>query len=306
MLEALSQLPADPLDECIYTASRNWSLSLDPACLDMTVSFGTRIVRVRCWHRVLSLALGDMLSPYSVEGRAETTLDLLVEDGKSALFKDGQFILEVRRVSWSPIIRLLAKELNGNINVAAVLHAAAVFFPGFGTVLLTAPTGAGKTTLTCGLISIGGRLLAEDATPIERGTGLAWPCPLPLSLKSGSWQIVSEILGADLSDLPIRGVGSRRIRFLPSPKDIDLNMGYPVRMILFPQWSKGENSKVRRLDPMQALSRLQDCGTWPVDDAKNLPDFLEWLEPLPCFSLSYGTTNGGLQIIKSLMQLRGD
>lgn len=70
-----------------------------------------------------------------------------------------------------------------------MLHAAVIARDG-RAVILPAPPGSGKSTLCAGLVNRGWRLLSDELTLIDRGTGRITPLPRPVSLKNQSIEVI--------------------------------------------------------------------------------------------------------------------
>ena len=73
-----------------------------------------------------------------------------------------------------------------------VLHAGGVALDGAG-VIISGPSGAGKTTLTAALVRAGFSYLTDEALAIEPSTGLLHPYPKALSIKPGSWELLADL-----------------------------------------------------------------------------------------------------------------
>ncbi|WGF87277.1 hypothetical protein [Marinivivus vitaminiproducens] len=267
-------------------ARDGWRLPAQPATLDRILSDGGARVRVRCWEPRLSAALDRMLAPLTAPaGPVDRTLDLLVQDGMTGLFEDGAFVSETGRIAWTPLIRRLARALNGERDWLGVVHAATVGL-GSGTVMLVGKTGSGKTTLAGGLIAHGGALVADDATAIEAETGLAWPCPLAMGVKAGSWPLFADLFPGFAATTALQA-GARHIRYFETPRRVAGGVARRIDAIVFPTWQSGADVQVARLRPAEALKLLSSSGTWPVDDDRRLPDFLAWFKAVPAWRLTY-------------------
>jgi hypothetical protein len=70
-----------------------------------------------------------------------------------------------------------------------ILHAA-VLEQGGRAVLLPAPPGSGKSTLTAALCLRGWRLFSDELALIDTATGLVWPMTRPVSLKNQSIDVI--------------------------------------------------------------------------------------------------------------------
>jgi hypothetical protein len=74
-----------------------------------------------------------------------------------------------------------------------LLHAAAAQRGDFG-VVFPAPSGSGKTTLVAGLVRAGFHYLTDEAAAIDPASGLLEPYPKPLTVETGSWTVLSDIV----------------------------------------------------------------------------------------------------------------
>ncbi|WP_191060381.1 hypothetical protein [Geminicoccus harenae] len=289
-------------DHSAVLPSRMWRAPERAPLLDQTVGYNGSSVQVRCWHPVLAAALDHMMAPIRSSGTPRCTLDLLVEESRTALLVDGVFKYEVPRIAWTPLIRRLARELHPERAFAAVVHAATVISPGRGQVMIAGATGAGKTTLALGLLAAGGTLLADDVTPIEVESHLAWPCGLAMGVKQGSWSILDRLFPqlAEASSARI-AVGPRNIRFVTAFRQAPADQGRPISMLIFPQWTAGSSLHITPLRPAEALRRLASGGTWPVDDSHHLPEFLAWLQSVPAYHLVYDDLSHGVEAVHGLL-----
>jgi len=147
----------------------------------------------------------------------------------------------------------------------AVLHGAAVHRDGKG-ILFPGEGGNGKTTLTAALVQCGFDYLNDDTVPLDAETGRFAAFPAGLCLKEGSWQI----LGPDYPEidaLPVYQRYGKSVRYLPLKSDA-VTKGMRLvsaNLLVFPE-------HVRR--------------------------FVEWIQRIPCYQLSYGVLSSGMKLIQ--------
>ena len=153
------------------------------------------------------------------------------------------------------LLRRLTSEIAPSRRTLVCLHAAAVAMP-HGTVLLAGRSGSGKTTLAAELVAGGGALLADDLTPIEPCTRLAFPFPLAMSIKRGSWPIVSALFPG-FDQVPEIALASTAIRYLPSPRHAPPGSGHKVLALLFPRYTPGASATI---NPCAAGSSVAPVG----------------------------------------------
>ena len=158
-------------------------------------------------YRALNLTVGVRVTEADVVEYLDHALSGLRCDGEdpvtwysiadSAAKSEGNFSLLfgseliVRAHSKAFAIETLLWHLNGAAVKRAdhyvVLHAGGVALNGSG-VIISGPSGAGKTTLTAALVRSGFGYLTDEALAIDPSTGLLHPYPKALSIKRGSWE----------------------------------------------------------------------------------------------------------------------
>ena len=104
--------------------------------------------------------------------------------------------LVVRAHSKAFAIETLLWHLNGaavkRADPYVVLHAGGVALNGAG-VIISGPSGAGKTTLTAALVRAGFGYLTDEAVAIDPSTGLLHPYAKALCIKRGSWKLFADL-----------------------------------------------------------------------------------------------------------------
>ncbi len=272
-----------------------------PAPLELTVAFGGPMLRVRCWDARLVPSLAALLAPLAVGGASTRTFDLTVADSWTLLARDGRVVQETPEIGWWLLVRWLARELHGQRRWLGVLHAATIAMP-FGTLALAGGSGAGKTTLAGAMVAAGGTLLADDATAID-AAGQAWPCPVAMSVKEGSWPLFTAMFeGFGAATAPLR-LGAKTVRYFPLPAPTLPTEGRKLAAIVLPCWRAGAAAELTPARPGELLRALVQGGTWPPGtDLDVLPELLGWLRAVPAFRLTYGDTGDALRLINRMLQ----
>ncbi|MFP5334337.1 MAG: hypothetical protein ACLGIV_03400 [Actinomycetes bacterium] len=171
------------------------------------------------------------------------------------------------------------------------LHAGAVQ-SGTATVVLPAPTGAGKSTLVAGLVREGWRYLTDEAVLLDRGL-TAHPYPKPLSVEPGS-----QGLFTDLRDPPFRGTTSWYLR----PMDLTADWrAVPARpsVVLLPEWAPGRVGSVEPLTPGHAVmalaTRVFAFGDHPV---RHLERLVRLARSVPVARIRYPDLATGCRLVR--------
>ena len=122
-----------------------------------------------------------------------------------------------------------------------IVHAAVLERHG-RAVILPAPPGSGKSTLTAALSGKGGwRLLSDELTLLELDTGLLVPNPRPVSLKNASIDIIRAYVPDAVLSTPVRDTTKGTVAHMRAPGDAVLRAADCARpaWIVFPHYSAG-------------------------------------------------------------------
>jgi hypothetical protein len=119
--------------------------------------------------------------------------------------------------------QVIARRLMGEIRDYFILHAAVVA-RGEEAVSICGPPGAGKTTLTLGLLKAGLRLLSDDFCPIHKETGLVHPFPRSLWISRPA-----KFARRQKKEAPEGSLRGRKIPLKPSSPGVILADG-PCRL----------------------------------------------------------------------------
>lgn len=142
------------------------------------------------------------------------------------------------------MLELCEERLEGFVS----LHAAAVARDG-AAVVLAGESGAGKTTLTLGLLDAGWTYLSDDLAPVAVDTGLVHPFPKPLGVKDPAvWERVRDAF----ETIPL---GPPSASFLVPPSRWTVaTEPLPARAVLFPKYTPGAPVEVEHLTAAKATA----------------------------------------------------
>lgn len=130
-----------------------------------------------------------------------------------------------------------------------IVHAAVLERQG-RAVILPAPPGSGKSTLTAALAGKGGwRLLSDELTLIELESGLLVPNPRPISLKNASIDIIRNYLPDAVFSTPVHDTLKGTVAHLRAPADAvrrAADCAQPA-WIVFPQYAAGAATTLQPL-----------------------------------------------------------
>ncbi|MFH0960992.1 MAG: PqqD family peptide modification chaperone, partial [Pseudomonadota bacterium] len=171
-----------------------------------------------------------------------------------------------------------------------LLFHAAVVKKGKGAILFPAAAGSGKTTLAAFLAMHGYTFFSDELAVLNVQDLTVLPCPLPMSIKSGSVKALSPYYPL-LSQLTVyTRLDTKEVRYLPPPPDslAQITDEAKVTAIVFPQFAAHANTRIVGLDKASALARLVQTGSSsrelrPVD----ISAMISVIEKSPCFELIF-------------------
>jgi len=189
-----------------------------------------------------SAAAGDL--NYIVRRKRGRRSYCILRPGRRALraADDGEFIFRFEKE--------LTLELQRRRPDLYFVHAAALEFAGKG-ILLVAPSGGGKSTLTWGLLHYGFAYLSDELAPIDLRTLRVCPYPHALCLKQEPPRGFP---------LPASILRTRRTLHVPTTElpSRTLARSVPLGSVIFLKYSESEPSaaQLQRISKAEATTRL--------------------------------------------------
>jgi hypothetical protein len=277
------------------------------ASLDICVTCGGPPVRIRCEEAELAGLLAEVLAPARIQPDTadmpgpKQTFDLTGHDGDFQCWSDGalQWRYEPRPLARRLLLQdVIARSLPVD-RLAAILHASAISLDG-RAVILAGNSGSGKSTLTAGLAAAGAPLIADDLLPLGSAGEGVWPVPFSISVKEGSWPILSPLFAGfdELKTLTSRGM---KVRYL-APAMADTGCPVKPSMVVFPTWSATEPAGTERLSAAEIADGLIETGTDLSDFGDTLAEFAAFASSIAGFRIRYPTLETGIGQIRSLAE----
>ncbi len=244
-------------------APRLESLRVPPSPPDITI----RLVEV---DECVQLFLGEDFLEAAEDSAAARTI--LLQEMVRVSVTDGQFL--------------------------AVLHAGACGFES-RCVIFPASTHSGKTTLGAALMFSGLTLYADDSVCLDRETLRVAPAPFALMIREGSWPLISARLPA-FDSLPTYNRYGQNVKFLPPTIQPDL-AGAAASALVFSRWQASAETTITSLNTFEALMRLKDSGFWLAPDREGIRKFLDFLQSLPIYEMTYSDIDEAMAFVKQLV-----
>jgi hypothetical protein len=168
-----------------------------------------------------------------------------------------------------------------------LIHAGSVTTPAGEGVLLPAPSGNGKTTLTTALVRAGFRYLSDEAGAIDPVTRRLYPFQRPLILKEGHAQVFPDLyrIGNGSTRKGMRHLRPELIRQEPKGEPCE------IRFVIAHKYQPGARTTITPISKAEALMEL-------VNNVSNLHRYrgraLPLLAPVARRARSYRLVQGNV------------
>ena len=181
---------------------------------------------------------------------------------------------------------------------------AAVLERGGNALILPAPTGAGKSTLSAALAFGGGwRLLSDELALIDPVTGLVVPLPRPMRLKNESIDVIRSFApSAQVGDVT-NEAAKGRVSHLRPPADAVLRCderALPAWLVL-PRYQAGATTELRPLVRAQAFMALVDNAfNYNVHGRAGFEALAKIVDRCSCHEFVYGRVAEAVAVFDQL------
>ncbi len=236
-----------------------------------------------------------------------TAVDILEAPDRLIVYRDREvFAFCARITELAPIVKTLVwmTTVNGH-HYFLDIHAG-VISDGSRCIVLPAPAGSGKSTLTAALVKAGYQYFSDEVALLEEGSFRVFPLPLAIGVKSSGINALTDHF-PNLRGLTVheRGDGKRVVYLSPPPESLpEIDAPLPVAALVFPKYSPDSKLWLAGLSKGDALKRLMDeCVAVPSRlDFEKVEGLVQWVSRTPCLSLAYGSTVEAVAAIQSLFQ----
>ncbi len=187
-------------------------------------------------------------------------------------------------------------------NWMTVCHASAVT-DGKNTLMVTGPSGTGKSTITGLLAAHGLSFVADDFVAIDAANYAAYPFPTALSVKKGSVELLSNWFNT----LPGKDVHTKlrvdkEIRLLPMFTDNEFYQRiYPVKFLIFLVYREGAAFQADKLSASESLKLFFE-QSWVSSNPQIIRHFMRWYSNLSCYHLTYSNYQEAIGFFLKLMK----
>lgn len=171
-----------------------------------------------------------------------------------------------------------------------IVHAAVVERGGRAMVL-PAPPGSGKSTLCAALVARGFRLLSDELTLIDVGTGRLVPLPRPISLKNASIGIIGNFWKDATIGPVVRDTAKGTVAHASAPRDSVARSGQHAEpaFVVVPRYRADSATTLEPLTRAAGFMQLVDNAfNYSVHGRAGFDALARLIDASACFAFTYG------------------
>ena len=249
--------------------------------------------------------LHPVLAHLEVAEQPDVVFDLVAVGGRTVLYRDAEpqdacdtndsLVPIAYGVIWMTALRRHDFFLN--------IHAGVLRAPG-GCVLLPAPQGSGKSTLTAALVQAGSGYFSDEVALLDDGLLVA-PFPQAICVKEGGIAALDAVWPGAAKLALHRRPDGKRVGYLAPPAD---RLPAPderetVCALIFPRYAAGARTSCVEVAKAAALGRLfGQCTVLEGHlDAGSVGRLVGWMKGVVCRELVYGVTSDAVDAVNDVM-----
>jgi len=183
-----------------------------------------------------------------------------------------------------------------------IVHAASVERNGRALILPGEP-GAGKSTLTAGLVFRGWRLLTDELTLIVPGTAELAALARPISLKNNSIDIIRKFAPGVVMSPPVPGTTKGTIALAKPPADSARRAGERATAgwIIFPNYTAGAKSQLLPRPKAECFIELAtNALNYSILGETGFDTLVAVVSRSQCFEFIYSDLADGVRILTEM------
>ncbi len=189
-----------------------------------------------------------------------------------------------------------------NCHTYLILHAAVIEKNG-RAVIMPAPPGSGKSTLTAGLVSKGWRLFSDELAMLPLDSGNVCALPRPVSLKNESIDIMSEYApGSILGPIAYDTSKGTVAHMKASTESVERALEPAIpRWVVFPKYQADQKVILEPMNQAQAFMHLaENSFNYQVLRQAAFDKLGEVIDTCQVYQFTYNNLDDALKIFDEL------
>jgi len=310
--DCVASAPVDPLsvtrltcvDQAPAFSERDWQCRLSYRLLDCRVDV---MLQNAAWAEPVEAILGHLAVPGDAAAPGSGNIHVCLHDGWVVVYRNRLPVARFENVgSIAPTVKSITlQEAVDNFDYAFSFHSG-VLSNGDGLVMLSGAAGAGKSTLTAGLVNGGLCYYSDEVALVQVKDYCVRPFPIALCSKEPAWPVLQPLFPT-LADMPaFERLDKKQVRYFPPPvlpQDPDYDRALPIKVIVFPRYDNNANTELLPIDRVAALHHLmEECLSikHPLDIAA-VGEMVEWIRGVECYELPNNNLQQAVDLVLGVM-----
>lgn len=235
----------------------------------------------------------------------DVTFDIYLNDDHLYLFKNGELITRVPKRDYHHLQGKFIMQLLCSLHDKkeedwiGTLHGSTIT-DGNTSILFVGKSGKGKSTLSALLATNGFELLADDVSQLLSEDQHIYYNPSSISIKQGAFNLLQPLVD-NFEDLPIIEFNKIKgqLKYMPCPKPKQNH--YPCRAIVLVNYTHESKTIIESVSIKQVLETIIE-DSWLSPNPKHAQQFLDWLETVKLYQVTYSDTNSVSSEISALFK----
>lgn len=229
--------------------------------------------------------------------------DIYTAGDRIYLFKDEKIVVSYPKQEYHKLQGKFITHLLGYIHDAeetdwiGTFHGSTIT-DGNASILFIGQSGKGKSTLCAILAANGYQLVADDVSPLSSKTANIHNNPSAISIKHGAFNVLEPMIKG-FNSLPTTQLHKSKglIKYVaPAPLK---KTHYPCRQIILVNYQKDADTILKKITITKVLETLIP-ESWLSPNPKHAKQFLDWLQTLAFYEITYSDTESVLKEIKTI------
>ena len=169
-------------------------------------------------------------------------------------------------------------------------------------ILVIGKSGKGKSTFTAHAMTAGMNLVADDFSPVLAKNKHVYTYPGAISIKSGAFEFLSKIIpGFDQLPLVFKGQEKGSVKFVVPFQKASTKQNYPCKKMVSICYNPQSKTELKEIAFSKAMEIFVP-DSWISPKEVHAKEFLNWIEQLSFYELTYSNTTEALEVFSKLFK----
>jgi hypothetical protein len=272
------------------------SLDISRGSITKYYRLQNHLIEIHFDSKFLLKAIHPAIAHLAIEtsDTATTRFDIYVKDELLHLYKNKTLLCAVRTQDYHLTQGKFIMHLLNSIHHKeehdwiGTFHGSTIT-DGQSSILIVGNSGKGKSTLCALLATQGFDLLADDVSPMLLGDKHIYYNPSAISIKQGAFDLLSSVV-PNFETLPhiLFNKTKGPIKYIPCSKPKKNH--YPCHTIVLVNYQSNTDTRLESASIKTVLEMLIP-DSWLFPNATHAKQFLDWLQSVNMYSLTYSDTD---------------